>query len=273
MEPTAERYVGLLMACLTRTGFGEPQPEKPLAADLDPAQRQLIEEYLASNDLCLVPRSRPDPAEREVGKDWPTEAETMIGMQRLLHLARCSAEVVRQGVPGDLLEAGVWRGGACILMRGVLAAVGADERTVWVADSFEGLPKPDVERYPADEGDRHWTFTELAIGLEAVRASFARYGLLDDQVRFLRGWFKDTLPSAPIERLAVLRVDGDMYGSTMEVLEALYDKLSPGGFCIIDDYGAVAGCRAAVTDFRASRGIKEPLEEIDWTGRFWRRAS
>lgn len=272
LEPAAERYVGLLMACLTRTGFGEPQPEAALADDLEPADRQVIEQYLATHDLCLVPRSRPDPAEREVGKDWPTEAETMIGMQRLLHLARCSAEVIRDGIQGDLLEAGVWRGGACILMRGVLEATGDADRAVWVADSFEGLPKPDAKRYPADAGDRHWTFTELAVGLEAVQANFARYGLLDGQVRFLKGWFKDTLPSAPIERLAVLRVDGDMYGSTMEVLEALYDKLSVGGYCIIDDYGAVAGCRAAVTDFRTRRGVDEPLEEIDWTGVFWRKA-
>ncbi len=269
--PAAERYLGLLMACLTRSGFGEPQPEVALGDDLDPERRQVIEEYLSAHDLCLVPRGRPDPAVRQVGKDWPTEAETMIGMERLLHLARCSAEAVRQGVPGDLLEAGVWRGGACILMRGVLAATGSEDRRVWVADSFEGLPKPDPERYPADEGDRHWTFTELAVGEEAVRTNFARYGLLDDQVRFLRGWFNDTLPSAPVERLAVLRVDGDMYGSTMEVLEALYDKLSVGGYCIIDDYGAVAGCRAAVGDFRARRGVTEPIEEVDWTGVYWRK--
>ncbi|MHB8594864.1 MAG: TylF/MycF/NovP-related O-methyltransferase, partial [Acidimicrobiales bacterium] len=266
-----ERYVGLLLRCLTRTGFGEPQPEAPLGEDLEAEVRAKVTEYLAEHDLAVVRRTPPDPVERELGRDWPAEAETMIGMRRLVHLACCVARVVAEGVPGDVLEAGVWRGGACILMRGVLAAVADTERRVWVADSFAGLPKPDAERYPADTDDRHWTFTELAVGPDAVRRNFARYDLLDDRVQFLQGWFANTLPKAPVSSLAVLRVDGDMYGSTMEVLEALYPKLSVGGYCIIDDYGAVAGCRAAVTDFRSAHGVDEPMETIDWTGVAWRR--
>jgi O-methyltransferase len=272
LPPLAERYTSLLLRCLTRTGFGEPQPEAPLGDDLDPELRTRFTEYLAQHNLAVVRRTPPDPDDRAVGLDWPTEAETMIGMRRLVQLALCVAQVVNEDVPGDMLEAGVWRGGACILMRGVLAAMNSD-RTVWVADSFAGLPKPDAERYPADADDRHWTFSELAVGLDAVRENFARYGLLDNRVRFLQGWFADTLPAAPVSRLAVLRVDGDMYGSTIEVLDALYPKLSPGGFCIIDDYGAVAGCRAAVTDYRSAHGITEPIEEIDWTGAAWRRTS
>jgi O-methyltransferase len=94
--------------------------------------------------------------------------------------------------------------------------------------------------------------------------------LLDDQVCFLKGWFKDTLPSAPIEKLAVMRLDGDMYGSTMDAFANLYHKLSPGGFCIIDDY-AIEGCRNAVNDFREQHNVQEPLQVIDWTGRYWRK--
>ncbi|HUY64681.1 MAG TPA: TylF/MycF/NovP-related O-methyltransferase [Acidimicrobiales bacterium] len=272
LEPGPERYVGLLLRCLTRTGFGEPQPEAPLGDDLDAEVRARVNGYLAEHDLAVVRRTLPDPMERELGRDWPTQAETMIGMRRLVHLACCVARVVTEGVPGDVLEAGVWRGGACILMAGVLAVVADTERKVWAADSFAGLPKPDAERYPADADDRHWTFTELAVDLDSVRRNFARYDLLDDRVQFLQGWFADTLPKAPVSSLAVLRVDGDMYGSTMEVLEALYPKLSVGGYCIIDDYGAVAGCRAAVTDFRAAYGIDDPMETIDWTGAAWRRS-
>ena len=109
--------------------------------------------------------------------------------------------------------------------------------------------------------------------LEQVQANFARYGLLDDRVRFLAGWFKDTLPDAPIERLAVLRLDGDMYGSTMEALEALYPRLSVGGYVIVDDYGAIAQCKEAVTDFRAAEGISDPMEWVDWTGVWWQRSA
>lgn len=272
LDPMQERYVGLVMRCLTRTGFGERQPEVGLGDGLPPEVAAMVTAHLAERDLAVVRRAPVDPFERSLGRDWPNEAETMIGMVRLLHLARCTAQVVRDGVPGDVLEAGVWRGGACILMRAVLATLQSVDRRVWVADSFEGLPKPDAARYPADEGDPHWTFGELAVGLDAVRQNFDRYDLLDDQVQFLQGWFADTLPGAPITELAVLRVDGDMYGSTIEVLDALYPKLSVGGFCIIDDYGAVEGCRRAVTDFRRRAGIDEPMEQVDWTAMAWRRS-
>ena len=162
-------------------------------------------------------------------------------------------------MPGDFIETGVWRGGTTILMRGVLEAMGDRERSVWVADSFEGLPVPDAEQYPADTG-LDWSHVEvLKVGADAVRANFERYGLLDDRVRFLEGWFCDTLPDAPIEQLSVLRLDGDLYQSTMDALVALEPKVSPGGFVLVDDYGGWPPCRAAVDDYRAERGIAEPI--------------
>ena len=103
-----------------------------------------------------------------------------------------------------------------------------------------------------------------------MRRNFERYGLLDDQVRFLEGWFRDTLPRAPIEKLAVMRLDGDLYESTMDGLTNLYDRLSPGGYVIVDDY-SIPACRLAVEDFRRARGLTEEIVQIDWTGVFWRR--
>jgi O-methyltransferase len=150
-------------------------------------------------------------------------------------------------------------------------AYGDLTRTVWLADSFQGLPKPNPGRYPADRDDRLWAKTELAVSLDEVKANFDRYGLLDDQVRFLQGWFSETLPSAPIDRLAVLRLDGDMYESTKVALDALYPKLSVGGYVIVDDYGAIPACRQAVSDFRLENGVEEPIHSIDWTGVYWRR--
>src|SRR5262249_48778679 len=146
-------------------------------------------------------------------------------------------DCLRRGVPGDFIETGVWRGGACIFARAVLRAYGDPERKVWVADSFEGLPKPDAAKYPADRGSRLYRQAHLAVSLEEVTANFARYNMLDDRVVFLRGWFRDTLPTAPIEKLAVLRLDGDLYESTMEALSHLYDRVSVGGYVIVDDYG------------------------------------
>ena len=195
----------------------------------------------------------------------------MIGRARLDSLHECVVDVIRNRVSGDLIETGVWRGGATIFMRAVLEAYGDTERSVWVADSFRGLPKPDAERYPADSGDAFWTMSELAIPVEDVRANFRKFGLLDDRVRFLEGWFRDTLPSAPIDSLSIIRLDGDMYESTMDGLRHLYPKLSVGGYLIVDDFGAVPACKAAVEDYRAEHGIAEPIRQIDWTGVYWKR--
>jgi len=193
----------------------------------------------------------------------------MIGMQRLNNLQYCVEDVLRLQVPGDLIETGVWRGGAAILMRAILKVYGETERIVWAADSFQGLPQPDPTRYPADAGDRHWMIDTLAVSLDDVKANFARYGLLDDQVRFLVGWFRDTLPAAPMQQLAVVRLDGDMYESTMDGLVHLYPKLSIGGYLIVDDYGNVPGCKAAVEAYRADHRITEPIQRIDWGGGYW----
>jgi O-methyltransferase len=209
---------------------------------------------------------------REDGRDWPKLAHSMIGRQRLRHLRACGETVLRDGVPGDFMETGVWRGGACILLRGILHAFDIHDRDVWLADSFKGLPPPDAANYPADAGDRLYTFKELAVSLEHVRKNFRSYGLLDGHVKFLEGYFSETLPGAPVQQLALLRLDGDMYESTMDALRWLYPKLSPGGFCIIDDYGGIPACRQAVRDYRAAIGITEPMSMIDWTGVYWRKA-
>ena len=157
-------------------------------------------------------------------------------------------------------------------MRAVLKAYNIQNRVVWLADSFAGLPEPDTTKYPVDTGDRHHTYDELRITQNDVIDAFCRYGLFDDQVKFLVGWFKDTLPTAPIERLAVIRLDGDMYESTWDALTNLYPKLSPGGYCIIDDYN-LTGCRAAVSDYREQHGLAEEIVDIDGWGAFWRRNS
>jgi Macrocin-O-methyltransferase (TylF). len=209
-------------------------------------------------------------AERERGGDWPILAHTMIGRKRLDNLLNCCESVITDQVPGDFIETGVWRGGSCIFMRAILKAYDITDRTVWVADSFEGLPKPDSEAYPADLNDRHFTFDVLRVSLPEVQDNFERYGLLDRQVQFLKGWFKDTLPTAPIEKLAVLRLDGDMYESTWDALSNLYPRLSSGGFCIIDDY-FLPGCEKAITDYRNQNGITEEIIDIDGLGSYWRR--
>lgn len=243
---TKDLYLELMKLCLTNLIYGD---------------QNMLHGKLAAYD----------PGIRAEGRDWPSRAHTMVGLKRLDNLKFCVEDVLEKGVPGDLMETGVWRGGAVILMRAILKAHGVTDRCVWAADSFEGLPAPDAARYPLDEKLVFNKFKELAVSLEEVQDNFRSYGLLDDQVRFLKGWFRDTLPVAPVRRLAVLRLDGDLYESTMDALTSLYPKLERGGYCIVDDYNDIPACRQAVSDYRDSQGIAEEIRRIDWTAVYWQR--
>lgn len=258
-------YLDLIRRNLTRYGMRERMPTQW------PMRRRLLLKT-ANAVMPLLNNASPfSQSKRDLGLDWPAEAETMIGMQRLTSLQSCVETVLADEIPGDLVECGVWRGGACILMRAVLAAYGDETRRVWLADSFAGLPRPDTVNYKADKGIRLDLFAGiLGVPESEVRANFERYGLLDDQVRFLPGWFKDTLPDAPIDRIAVLRLDGDLYESTIQALDALYPRVSTGGYCIIDDY-VIPACRQAVADYRAKHGITAEIVDIDGTGVLWRK--
>ena len=265
-------YLDLLKRVLTRYQFASPYRHIP--EDASPAGRlqrfayQIAKQFVHSSELDVVMVAPFDAALRAKGLDWPLDAETMIGLERLDNLQFCVEDVIRKQVPGDLIECGAWRGGACIFMRAVLKVHGDTNRKVWVADSFEGLPVPDPEQ---DANDANlWRGGEMAVSLDDVRRNFRRYGMLDDQVLFLKGFFIDTLPTAPIEQLAVLRLDADMYESTTQALDALYPKLSIGGYVIVDDY-QLAPARRAVHEYRDAHGITEEIRDIDGSGVYWRR--
>lgn len=265
-------YLDLLKKALTFSLWEDPGYPIQAYSHLRRQPMRLIADVLART-MALgrmeVYRTRTN-AQRDEGLGWPRNADTMIGMKRLDNLQACVERVLADGIEGDLIETGVWRGGACIFMRGILAAYGDTQRRVFVADSFQGLPPPDADKYPDDSGDVHYKFDHLRVSEDQVRHNFERYGLLDARVVFLKGWFKDTLPTAPIDKLAVMRLDGDMYESTMDALDALYPKLSAGGYCLIDDY-ALEGCKKAVEDYRRVHGIESPIETVDWTGAYWRK--
>jgi O-methyltransferase len=238
-------YLDLLIKCLSNLIYGPPP--------LDPW-----------NDGLLRRDARH-------GRDRLSPAHTMVGILRLQNVRELAQRALDSGTPGDFIETGVWRGGCCILMRGILAANAINDRRVYVADSFEGLPPPKPELFPQDEGSSLHTARELAVPLADVQANFKRYGLLDEQVVFVKGFFSDTLPRLEAGPFALIRLDGDMYESTYVALEHLYPKLSPGGFAIIDDYGAIAQCRQAVIDYRSKFNIRAPLHQIDWTAVYWQK--
>ena len=281
MHTIDDQYLELLKKCLTASIYPqsawkiiEPPHRKRLTV-LKPWKyvRYLIKRSflaaIAHRSLMLVERRPFDPGAREAGRDWPCFGYSMAGHRRLDNVQNCIEDILANDIPGDLLEAGVWRGGVTILMRAVLKHHGVNDRTVWAADSFEGMPIPDPQAHgPHTEPDLS-EVDLLKVSLEQVKANFARFGLLDDHVRFLKGWFRDTLPNAPIHKLAILRLDGDLYESTMDALTALYHRVSPGGYLIVDDYYSWESCRKAVTDFRAKHRINAQINKIDWTGMYW----
>lgn len=205
---------------------------------------------------------------RSAGMDWPLHGLTMVGLGRLDDLQACVESVVADGIEGDVIEAGAWRGGASLLMRATLDTLG-DDRTVWVADSFQGFPQPDS----ADsEAHRLSAIDFLVAPSEEVSDSFRRLGC-DRGVELVEGFFENTLAGLAGRRWALVRLDADTYEPTRLALETLYAGLSVGGYLVIDDYGAFQGCRQAVDQFRAENGITEPIERIGFAGARWRRVS
>lgn len=247
-----EMYLNLLKHVLTDTIYAtEPDLEN---ASPSKFMMGFIEHYVQGRAISMLPLARFD------------------------NLQSCIDSVITHKIPGDMIETGVWRGGAVIFMRAALKAYGVTDRTVWVADSFEGLPEPDAEKFPLEAKAFHGVvqskvMNHLAVGIEDVKRNFEIFDLLDNQVQFLKGWFKDTLKTSPIKQLSILRLDGDHYDSTMDALTGLYDRVSPGGFIIVDDYGEESWtyCKKAVEDFRNERGINEPLIRVDKSCYYWQR--
>lgn len=264
-------YIDLLKRVLTRLDFPEESfrqyhpigRKRPI---ISPIQR-----LLERKNVYLVHKVAKDNELRRMGRDVPTQAETMVGIPRLDNVQHCIEQVLEDQVPGDLIETGVWRGGTVIFMRAVLAVHGVDDRRVWVADSFEGFPLPDIDNFPQDQGQTLYEWDVISVDLETVKENFRRYGLLDDQVQFLVGWFRDTLPNAPIDSLSILRLDADLYEPTMEALASLEPRVSSGGFIIVDDYSWTT-CARAVNDYRDKLQISSPIIPIDSTGVYWRKA-
>ena len=276
MDKFGKEYLDLLKWTLTDFHRADQAEYKPIYRNSGTFREGLLlklDSFLNKRGFSLCRKVVSDKDSRLNGLDWPAYAETMIDLKRLNNIEECLIDINLNNIEGDLIETGVWRGGSTIFMRAVLKVLGDTNRTVWVADSFEGLPKPDAEKYPEDQGDSHFEKTELSISLKQVKKNFEKYGLLDDQVKFLKGWFKDTLPTAPIAKLSLLRLDGDMYQSTMEGLVSLYPRVSKGGYIIVDDWAAVEGCRKAVEDYRKLNGISDEILPIDRSAVYWKKGS
>lgn len=191
---------------------------------------------------------------------------TMIGLRRLDNLEYCIEQVVKNNIPGAIVEAGVWKGGAMIFANAVLKHLGSD-RNVYVCDAFEGLfPKPLME---CDEWTEKHDFSALSVSLEQVKINFDYFNLLTPNVQFLNGWFSDTLTSIT-EPVAVLRIDGDTYQSTMDTL-VLEPLIPSGGYIIMDDW-AIASSQKAFLDYFKDKGVTEKdVVPVDSLSVYWKK--
>lgn len=268
---SSDRYLDLLKKTLSASVYDESswiflRPENKNRSKIKNAFIRL----LRRRSLLLVKEYPFNLLTRENGEDWPMFGYTMIGTNRLSNIQFCVGDILKHNVEGDFVECGVWRGGASIFARAALDEYGGSNRTVWLANSFEGMPVRTAE----DMSDPDLTNDGyLPVSLEQVKANFARFDLLGDRVRFIKGWFGDTLPTAPIGKIAVLRLDGDYYSSTMAALNALYDKVTNGGYIIIDDYNAFISCKTAIAEFCNKRQINPTLQEIDNMAVFWKKTA
>jgi O-methyltransferase len=188
---------------------------------------------------------------------------TMLGSRRGRALRRLAASVHGDGVPGALVDCGAWNGGSSILM-----ADAAPDRPVWVFDSFQGLPAPSEL-----DGAASADYVGACVGSEdKVREGFAVFGGAE-RLHVRPGWFADTLPAAAgeIGPIALLHCDGDWYDSVKLTLDTFYDQVSPGGYVVIDDYGAWPGAARAAEECRRAAGERSRLHMVDHTGRWWRK--
>lgn len=231
----------------------------------------IVDRLLRKRNFGLLKIKKVLAHQRLNGYDWPARAKTMVGLQRLTHVEKCVRSVVEQQIPGDFVEMGVWRGGVIMLMAALIDVWQIYERKIWAFDSFQGLPPPDLLTFPLDEGNSLHTIGQLSASLEEVKKNFRDANLSIEHVKFKKGWFKHTLTDNDVERISVLRLDGDLYESTFLSLHHLYPKLSTGGYLIIDDYHAFEPCKQAVDAYRDAQQISDPIIRIDREAVYWQK--
>jgi len=272
-----------------RTRPQEEEADEKIRSGADAAIKGLIE-------AAQLPTAPVDGA-HIFGEASSIVDTPIVGTPTLSGRAKCMATVslallaLSQGVPGDFVETGVYQGGTSILMAKVLMKYD-NNRNLWSADSCVGLPDENPQELardkvaPPPEAGRVDNRVGFKGQYNAARETFEHNLELNGvgnstnnpHIKVLQGWFSQTLPTAPIGQISFLRLDGDIYVSTMDSLTSLYSRVSPGGYIYVDDYGSYIGCKHAIDDFRQQHGITDtmyPIHEVPGTPQFdavwWRK--
>ncbi|MFD7967768.1 TylF/MycF/NovP-related O-methyltransferase [Streptomyces clavifer] len=196
---------------------------------------------------------------------------TMTSPERLNALVLATRHIVRHGIPGDIVECGVWRGGSMQACAKTLLSLGETGRDLYLFDTYEGMTPPTAEdlrrdgkpaRELLDAQGRDRPIWAVA-SLEDVRAGFEDVPYPKERVHYVRGKVEDTVPEQAPDRISILRLDTDWYASTRHELRHLYSRLVSGGVLLIDDYGYWQGSRQAVDEFLEETGEQLLLLRMD----------
>jgi cephalosporin hydroxylase len=286
-DPTTtaiDRYLDLLKGALLDEHYMENEVR------IDHLVRHLLAESQPTPNAVRDPvrqmkdKTRQMLAARRAGKLGDDRGDILgyfpystMGRVRLDHLQRCLDAVRTDKVKGDLVECGTGRGGGGVFLRGYAAVWEMTDRRVWIADTFRASPSlPDDLHETSQEAVEILGggpgLPDLRADLNTVRDAFQRFDLLDDRLRFLQGDYRDTLPTSPIRSIALLRLGDDLEDACGTILDALYDRVTPGGFVVVEDFLSPAA-RKSIEDFRERRGIDDPIEQVDWSGVVWRKGA
>lgn len=251
-------YSEFLITYLTGIAFGENE------------YSIVAENFVPYKDMEI--HSLDSPGRRDArasGLDWPYLGKTMIGILRLRQTLNLLLTAFTNNIPGGFMETGVWRGGASIFIRAIFRAVRQYQRPVIVCDSFKGLPPINASSYH-DWVNFEYVFY-LRVSDDEVRQHFIEAGVYDPQIYFVKGFFNETMPvlSNMVHRLVFLRLDGDMYESTVDVLYRFYDKVSIGGYVYIDDWKLPA--EWATAHFFQVHNMTEQLITMDGNTVYWQK--
>lgn len=218
---------------------------------------------------------------RGMPKHWDETAQatirqvkprTMTSREKLFGLILATRYVAQHRIPGDVVECGVWRGGSMQAVALTLAQCGDVSRQLHLFDTFEGMPPPTAEDARANDGrtaaellaergrdEKIWAVATL----DDVQAGMAELDYPQDRISFHPGRVEETIPDEAPSTIALLRLDTDWYASTKHELHHLYDRVSPGGVLILDDYGYWEGARKATEEFLQETGAALLLMPLD----------
>ncbi|MFM2192729.1 MAG: hypothetical protein RLZZ118_1686 [Bacteroidota bacterium] len=246
----------------------------------------MINKILNTFNLKLIKTNSIDNIENNILKDNIEFSEfynlcklyTMTSMERLFSLYNSTNYIIKNNIPGDFVECGVWKGGSSMMIALVLNKNKIFDRKIYMYDTYEGMSEPDENDLDisgqsaksqlinsSKENQKSvWCFSSL----DEVKRNVTLTNFPMELFQFVVGKVEDTIPDTiPIGEISLLRLDTDWYASTKQELIHLYPKLVKKGVLIIDNYGHWQGCRKAVDEYFKSENINLLLNVIDYTGR------